>query len=207
MKRLASVALPLVALLAPTLGATHPAANYPAVNGFVPLPYPELPPTAFIDVPFNNTNLYPDGGWTLYPGEPGSFVPSMSVYSHINGRVPPEVSARSVLARLAQLGIPIVPPEPQFLGKNPCVADNVALPVPKGWRKPKEAPKEAPKKIEKGDDKDDKAKSKDDKKGDDKNSKNDDVKNDKAKSKNDKSEKNDKAKSKNDKKVEDDNDD
>src|SRR3989442_346062 len=53
-----------------------------------------LPPTALIEIPFNNANLYPDGGWTLYPGEAGSFVPSMSAYSHINGLLPPAISAR-----------------------------------------------------------------------------------------------------------------
>jgi hypothetical protein len=121
-----------LALLVPSLGA----GEYYAPFG--------PPETALIEVPFNNANLYPYGGWTLYPGEAGSGVPTMSNYSHVNGLVPPAVSARSVLARLQQLGIPIIAPEPEFLNKNPAITEGLILPVPKSWRKPREEPKVEP---------------------------------------------------------------
>ncbi len=105
-------------------------------------------PFALMDVPPNWTNYLPDGGWTLYPGEPGSGVRSWSSYSQINGVVPPAVNAQAVLDRLQMLGVPIIPPEPQFLGKNPRVADKLILPTPKGWKKPEEDKADEPKKEE-----------------------------------------------------------
>jgi hypothetical protein len=148
--------------------------------------------TELIAIPFNNANHYPYGGWTLYPGQAGSGVPSASGYSHVNALVPPVVSARGVLATLQRMGVPIVPPEPVFLGKNPCVANNVKLPVPKAWREPpKEQPREElkdnqPKKMEKNDkDDDDKNDNDKDKNGKDKDGKDKDGKDKDDKEKND----------------------
>ena len=157
------------------LAKVRPGVNAPAFYGYGPgyTTY-DLPPTALIQVPFNNANLYPFAGWTLYPGEAGSGVPSMSVYSHVNGLVPPAISAQAVLDRLRHLGIPLVAAEPQFLYKNPAIAEHVTLPVPKGWRKQKEEPNADDKK-----DRDDKKMDRDDRK-DDKKDKKDDKKDKKA---------------------------
>jgi hypothetical protein len=170
-------------------GATAPAANAPTPANpgvahapglpwgpglpLVPAPgyYPGwafpfgLPPTAFIEVPFNNSNHYPYGGWTLYPGEPGSGVPSCSAYSQINGTVSPALNAQMVLEKLQAMGIPIEPPETMYLWKNPRIAENVNLPVPRGWRRPPVEPgdKGEPKsngKMDRNNDKPDKGKDK-----------------------------------------------
>jgi hypothetical protein len=99
-----------------------------------------------IEVYFPTANLYPDGGWTLYPGEAGSGVPTCSNYAPVNGLIPPAATAQVVLQKLQFLGIPIVAPETQFLNKNPRIAEKLQLPIPKTWIKPKEEEKE--KKIE-----------------------------------------------------------
>jgi hypothetical protein len=45
--------------------------------------------------------------------------------------MPPASTAQTVLNKLKEMNIPLVDPEPMFLGKNPRIADNVRLPVPK----------------------------------------------------------------------------
>jgi hypothetical protein len=40
-----------------------------------------------------------------------------------------------VLIKLANMGIPIIPPEPEFLHRNPVAPEGVYLPVPKPWLK------------------------------------------------------------------------
>jgi hypothetical protein len=98
-----------------------------------PNSYGWMPAYYLIEFPHPQANLFPSGGWTLYPGEAGSGVPSHSHYSHVFGIVPPAVAANGVLLRLQQLGVPIKAPEPQFLGRNPAAADNVIPPTPRGW--------------------------------------------------------------------------
>ena len=93
---------------------------------------------------FNRAWVYPFGGFTLYPGQAGSCVPSHSDYAKVDWTVPPTVNAQGVLDRLRALGVPQVPPDTIFLGKNPRGANDVKLPVPKGWV-PKEVEPEKPK--------------------------------------------------------------
>ena len=81
--------------------------------------------------PFNNNWLRPYGGFTLYPGQPGSGYGSHSDYSHIDYLVTPQENANLVAAKLKAMGIPAVAPEPIFLGKNPRITDNVKLPRPR----------------------------------------------------------------------------
>ena len=103
-------------------------------------------------VGFNRAWVYPIGGFTVYPGQPGSCVPSHSDYSKVNWTDSPTANAQAVLDKLRALGIPQVPPDTIYLGKNPRAADNALLPVPKGWVPKEEEPKEAdpkPKEIEK----------------------------------------------------------
>jgi hypothetical protein len=62
-----------------------------------------------------------------------------------------------VFKRLREMGIPLVPPETQFLGKNPRAADGLKLPTPKGWsakEKEKEKEKDEGTEPEKNKDKD-----------------------------------------------------
>jgi hypothetical protein len=76
--------------------------------------------------------FFPYGGVTLYPGEPGSGYAARSDYSCINWIVTPEQNANMVRGRLRSMGIPDVPPEPLFWGKNPSVTDSIqALPRPR----------------------------------------------------------------------------
>ncbi len=93
-------------------------------------------PMSLIDRPYNHAWTTPFGGWTLYPGQAGSGYGSHSDYSHINWLTTPEQNAGMVRGRLALLGIPAVPPEPLFLGKNPSVTDDIKLPVPRPKTKP-----------------------------------------------------------------------
>ena len=92
---------------------------------------------------FNRAWMYPEGGFTVYPGQPGSCVPSHSDYSKVNWTVPPTVNAQGVMDKLRALGIPQVPPDTIYLGKNPRAAENVQLPIPKGWTPREDEPKEA----------------------------------------------------------------
>ena len=94
-------------------------------------------------VDFNRAWVYPLGGYTLYPGQAGSCVPSHSDYSKVNWTVPPTANAQAVLDKLRALGIPQVPPDTIFLGKNPRAAENAQLPTPKGWVPREDEPKEA----------------------------------------------------------------
>ncbi|MBY0232535.1 MAG: hypothetical protein K2W96_24920 [Gemmataceae bacterium] len=98
--------------------------------------------------PFNNVWHRPEGGWTLYPGEPGSGFASHSEYSHIDWLVTPEDNAALVRARLRALGIPAVRPEPIFLGRNPRAADGVKLPIPRKIEKKEEKREKPPEDLE-----------------------------------------------------------
>ena len=102
---------------------------------------------------FNRVWVYPDGGYTLYPGQSGSCVPSHSDYSKVNWTAPPTANAQRVLDKLRDLGIPQVPPETIYLGKNPNAANDLKLPLPKGWTPREDEPKEADKPKEKEADK------------------------------------------------------
>jgi hypothetical protein len=86
---------------------------------------------ALIFPPPNRANYYPDGGFTFYDGEMCSCLQAHSNYSRVDWITPPAVSARMVLEKLHELNIPLVSPEPQFLGRNPRIADGVKLPVPR----------------------------------------------------------------------------
>src|SRR5262245_26197717 len=146
MKPLSTLALAAALLAA---GAATAQAQYCGPYG----PYSAI---ALIEFPHPQENLFPYGGWTLYPGEAGSGVPSLSHYSHISGVVPPAVAAAGVLEKLKQMGVPIHPPAPQFLGRNPAIADGLKLPTPKSW-----LPKDDDKDKKDGDDPKDKDKKKD----------------------------------------------
>jgi hypothetical protein len=115
-------------------------------------PYACLQPWPFdnplIVGPRNWSWLYPDGGFTVYPGEPGSGVRTGSDYSHVNWVQPPQANAQAVLQKLDALGIPRVPQDTTYLGKNPAQVDKAKLPVPKAWQPPP-AEKEKDKAIEK----------------------------------------------------------
>jgi hypothetical protein len=152
MKRLLRAIAPLAVLAAVAGSSAEVRAQYPVApymgNGCSgPVGF-DWDPFALMEVAPNWANYFPQGGWTLYYGEPGSGVPSWSSYSQINGLVPPAVNAQGVLDRLKMMGIPIIPPEPQFLGKNPRVADKIILPTPKAWKKPEEEKADEPKKEE-----------------------------------------------------------
>jgi len=95
-------------------------------------------PVEVIDVTFNFAWLTPHGGYTTYPGLPGSGYGTHSDYSQHNWLVSPEENAAMVRNRLRELGIPPVPPEPVFLGKNPRAADNIKLPLPRVKEKDKD---------------------------------------------------------------------
>jgi hypothetical protein len=97
----------------------------------------------YVGYGFNQAWVYPNGGYTLYPGEPGTCVPSHSDYSKIQWVVPPTVNAQGVLDRLRILGIPQVPPDTIYLGKNPRAVEDAKLPIPKGWTPKEVEPKEA----------------------------------------------------------------
>jgi hypothetical protein len=128
MNRLCQIAL-AAALLAVPITAQAQCYGY----GYGCGSYGWMPAYALIEFPHPQENLFPHGGWTLYPGEAGSGVPSHSHYSHVYGLVPPAVAANQVLEKLQLMRIPIKPPEPQFLGRNPAAADNVIPPTPKAW--------------------------------------------------------------------------
>ncbi|MFQ3651522.1 MAG: hypothetical protein SNJ75_14440 [Gemmataceae bacterium] len=87
---------------------------------------------ALLDVSPNWAWLFPDGGVTLYPGQPGSGYAARSDYSCIHWLVPPQQNAMLVKSRLAAMGIPEVPPEPLYWGKNPTITDSIdRLPLPR----------------------------------------------------------------------------
>jgi hypothetical protein len=135
---------------------------------------------ALIERPHPQANLFPNMGWTLYPGQAGSGVPSMSSYSHINGVLPPSVYVLGVMEKLHHLGIARHPPDTKFLHKNPAIGDNLNLPTPKAWvpkldEEEKEMPgdkrsKDTLPKPKDGDKDKDKSNNKSGNKGDNKNS-------------------------------------
>jgi hypothetical protein len=100
-------------------------------------PFADLRPWPFdnflYDGPRNWTWWFPDGGFTAYPGEPGSGIVAGSDYSHINWVISPTATAQLVRQKLDALGIPPVPQETLFLGKNPAAVDKAKLPLPKSW--------------------------------------------------------------------------
>jgi hypothetical protein len=93
---------------------------------------------AFIEVPPNLSNVYPDGGFTAYDGMWATGYQVHSNYSPINWVQPPAASAQSVLLKLQEMHIPLVSPEPMFLNKNPRIAENVRLPAPRIMKKVKD---------------------------------------------------------------------
>jgi hypothetical protein len=88
--------------------------------------------------PPNRANMFPDGGFTFYDGEMCSCLHAHSDYSRMNWITPPTVSAMMVLEKLRELNIPLVSPEPQFLHRNPRIAEGVKLPIPRS-KKDKDA--------------------------------------------------------------------
>jgi hypothetical protein len=99
--------------------------------------------------PRNWSWIYPDGGFTAYPGEPGSGVWARSDYSHVNWVVSPADNAQGVLRKLDALGIPRVPQDTIYLGKNPAMVDKAKLPIPRAWQPEPEKLKEPEKEVEK----------------------------------------------------------
>lgn len=102
-------------------------------------PWPNDNP--LITGPRNWSWLYPDGGFTAYLGLPGSGVKARSDYSHVNWVQSPHANAQGVLQKLDALGIPRVPQDTTYLGKNPAMVEKAKLPVPKAWQ-PKEPEKD-----------------------------------------------------------------
>jgi hypothetical protein len=141
MKRICQLALAAALLGAPAAAQAQCCGSgygygYQCWDGWVP-----LPAYALIQRPHPQANLFPYGGWTLYPGEAGSGVPSLSHYSHVYGIKPPAAYAADVEAKLHSLGIPRKAPEPKYLGRNPAIDLNVEVPTPKSLL-PKDEPKE-----------------------------------------------------------------
>jgi hypothetical protein len=155
MKRLLCAALPVVVLLAPVTGGKVLAGCASCGAGSAVLPYftgpldggPVTGPVCggwsqgwryirnlygwdLIAVPPNLANFYPDGGFTHYDGEICSCFRAHSNYAPVNHMLPATASAQTVLERLRALNIPLVSPEPQFLNKNPRIAEGVRLPTP-----------------------------------------------------------------------------
>jgi hypothetical protein len=85
----------------------------------------------FIDREPNRANIYPDGPITAFAGEWATGFQAHSNYSPINWYLPPAANAQAVLDKLKEMNIPLVSPEPMFLGKNPRIAENVKLPTPR----------------------------------------------------------------------------
>jgi hypothetical protein len=82
--------------------------------------------------PPNKANVFPYyGGYHIYESDPCSCIQVHSNYSQMNWITPPVVSAQMVLEKLREMNIPLVAPEPQFLNKNPRIAEGVRLPVPR----------------------------------------------------------------------------
>src|SRR5262245_39379000 len=160
MKQLASLFLVTVGL---TVFALTPAqAGYGCDGDGCPPywcdPYACLHPWPYdnplIDGPRNWAWIFPDGGFTAYLGEPGSGVQARSDYSHVNWVVHPTVNAAGVVRKLDALGIPRVPQDTIYLGKNPAQVDRAKLPLPRAWLpRDEEKPKEPEKAIEKEKDK------------------------------------------------------
>jgi hypothetical protein len=96
-------------------------------------PWPENNP--YYDGPRSWAWWYPDGGFTAYPGQPGSGIKGGSDYSHVNWVTSPASNAQLVTDKLQSLGIPLVPQETTYLGKNPAAVQKAKLPQPKGWIK------------------------------------------------------------------------
>lgn len=119
--------LALVALFAGSVSAACPGGG--CGRSVAPGPGPE----SFIEIPFNYSWLTPHGGFVTYPGQPGSGFATQSDYAHLSWLVPPAENAAHVREKLRAMGVPLVRPEPQFLGRNPRITDGVKLrqPLPK----------------------------------------------------------------------------
>jgi hypothetical protein len=83
--------------------------------------------------PTNWAWRFPDAGVTAYPGQPGTGYQAQSDYTRTDWIRSPSENAKAVCERLAKMGIPKVTPEPEFLGKNPCLPTNLKLPIPNQW--------------------------------------------------------------------------
>jgi hypothetical protein len=82
--------------------------------------------------------IFPYGGYTAYVPRGIDCHGDFSPYHQIYYLAPPAATAQCALKRLTALGIPLVPCEPEFLGRNPHT-DRYALPAP---RKPEEKTEE-----------------------------------------------------------------
>lgn len=116
-------------------------------------PYADLRPwpddNPLYEGPRNWAWMFPDGGFTAYPGLPGSGITTGSDYSHVNWVIAPTANAQIVTQKLEELGVPLVPQETIYLGKNPKVVDKAKLPMPKNWIKDGEPEKEEKKDLNK----------------------------------------------------------
>jgi hypothetical protein len=144
MKRLLRLAFPLALLFVLSAGTSQAQAGCPCGGKSLfgdgwsdrwPWPYfcalGGFDAWTFIEVAPNLANVYPDGGFTAYDGMWGTGFQARSNYAPVNWIVPPAASAQMVLNKLKEMNIPLVSPEPMFLGKNPRIADNVRLPTPR----------------------------------------------------------------------------
>jgi hypothetical protein len=109
-------------------------------------PYADLRPwpddNPLYEGPRNWAWWYPHGGFTAYPGLPGSGIVTGSDYSHVNWVVSPTVNAQMVTQKLRAMGVPLVPQDTIYLGKNPKVVEKAKLPMPKNWIKDDEPEKD-----------------------------------------------------------------
>ncbi len=135
---LVMVPLALPGLASPVLaGGSCPAGGCPSAGAALP-----AQPGAFghfdpcVPNPFDFITPFPDPvrifpayGYTAYPPRGvdcrGDFTP----YRQVDWMTPPSDTAQIVLQRLHNLGVPLVTPEPEFLGKNPR-AEPATLPTP-----------------------------------------------------------------------------
>jgi hypothetical protein len=79
----------------------------------------------------NVVRIFPRGGYTAYPPRGVDYFGDFTPYRQIFYPGPPAQTAQNVQTRLLALGIPLVPPEPEFLGKNPAAEKIVLPPIPK----------------------------------------------------------------------------
>jgi hypothetical protein len=85
--------------------------------------------------------IFPSGGYTAYPPRGVDCRNDFSPYRQVYWLVAPPVTAQVTQSRLQNLGIPLVTPDPEYLGKNPQ-AEKAPLPRPR-------APEGKPEKEEK----------------------------------------------------------
>ncbi|MGL4551905.1 MAG: hypothetical protein ACRC33_12065, partial [Gemmataceae bacterium] len=97
---------------APNFGAAFAARRCDTFGHFSPnvAVFLSPDPLSLIDRPYNHAWTTPFGGYTLYPGQAGSGYGTHSDYAHVSWLTSPEQNAGMVRGRLAQMGIPAVPP-------------------------------------------------------------------------------------------------